>query len=113
MKIADSSANPVGSSTTPVGAGQAGSTRGQPSASQTAAAAGTASAAPEASAQLELSSAAATLVAGNTDEGSFDAEKVQRISQAIADGKFTVNADAIADKLISNAQEQLGRNSQH
>jgi len=38
----------------------------------------------------------------------FDAEKVQRISEAIRDGKFTVNADAIADKLIANAQELLG-----
>ena len=47
------------------------------------------------------------LAAGST-EGVFDAEKVQRISEAIRDGKFTVNADAIADKLIANAQELLG-----
>ena len=64
--------------------------------------------APEASAQLELSSTAASLMA-STDEGSFDVEKVNRISQAISEGKFTINPDAIADKLISNAQELLSR----
>lgn len=68
---------------------------------------------PEASAQIELSSTATTLRAGGSDEGSFDVEKVNRISQAITDGKFTVNADAIADKLIANAQEVLSRMSPH
>ncbi|MCH7344006.1 flagellar biosynthesis anti-sigma factor FlgM [Pelomonas sp. CA6] len=68
----------------------------------------------EAGTQVELSSTATHLVAGaKSDEGSFDAEKVKRISQAIADGKFTVNADAIADKLIANAQEMLGRAMPH
>jgi negative regulator of flagellin synthesis FlgM len=37
----------------------------------------------------------------------FDADKVAAIRQAIADGKFTIRADAIADKLISNVQELL------
>ncbi len=32
----------------------------------------------------------------------FDAEKVARMSQAIADGSFTVNPEAIADKLLAN-----------
>jgi len=62
----------------------------------------------EASAQVDLSATAAAL----NDEGAdpaFDAAKVERIAQAIKDGKFTVNPDAIADKLISNAQELLGR----
>ena len=63
----------------------------------------------EASAQVELSNTAATLMSGVG--GEFDAEKVARISQAIADGKFTVNADVIADKLIANAQELLGKTS--
>jgi negative regulator of flagellin synthesis FlgM len=39
----------------------------------------------------------------------FDAAKVERIAQAIRDGKFTVNPEAIADKLIVNAEELLGR----
>lgn len=42
-------------------------------------------------------------------EGSFDQAKVDRISQAIREGTFKVDAGAIADKLISNAQDLLGR----
>ncbi len=61
----------------------------------------------EASATVALSSTVAQL-AGGGQEGVFDADKVKRISEAIRDGKFTVNADAIADKLITNAQELLG-----
>lgn len=60
----------------------------------------------DASAKVQLSSTAATLLStGNSAD--FDADKVARISQAIADGSFKVNADVIADKLISNAQELL------
>jgi negative regulator of flagellin synthesis FlgM len=82
---------------------------GERKASATPAKAGTAGAA-EASAQVELSSTASTLATGSTD-GSFDAEKVQRVSQAIRDGKFQVNPEVIADKLIANAQELLGKTS--
>lgn len=61
-----------------------------------------------ASAKVELSATAAAL---STDaaEGSFDQAKVERIAQAIRDGSYQINADAIADKLISNAQELLGK----
>jgi negative regulator of flagellin synthesis FlgM len=71
---------------------------------------GTEGQATEASAQVELSAAAAAL---NVDAGSaeFDSEKVNRITQAIREGKFTVNPEAIADKLISNAHELLSRTS--
>lgn len=64
----------------------------------------------EASSQVALSSAATQLLSG-TDAvaGDFDAEKVARISQAIAEGKFQVNAGAIADKLLANARELLGK----
>jgi negative regulator of flagellin synthesis FlgM len=67
--------------------------------------------APESSAKVELS-AAATLLSG-ADSGDFDAAKVERIAQAIRDGKFEVNADAIADKLIANTRELLTPRSQH
>jgi negative regulator of flagellin synthesis FlgM len=60
----------------------------------------------EASAQVELS---ATALLGG--DGDFDVEKVTRIAQAIRDGKFTVNAEVIADKLIANAGELLGKSS--
>jgi negative regulator of flagellin synthesis FlgM len=63
-------------------------------------------AAGEPSARVELSSQAT--VAGNeASRADFDSEKVARIAQAIRDGKFQVNAEAIADKLIANAQELL------
>lgn len=60
------------------------------------------------SARVELSQAAATL-STPAGEASFDGAKVERIAQAIRDGKFTVNPEAIADKLIVNAEELLGR----
>ena len=107
MKIGNSpeaAAAPVG--TDKPAAAQAGRT-------QPHGAAGGAKKAPEASAQIELSSTATKLLSGVSEEGSFDAEKVSRISQAIAEGKFRVNADAIADKLIANAQELLSRTQTH
>ena len=58
----------------------------------------------EPSAKVALSNAALA--------GDFDSEKVERIAQAIRDGKFQVNAEAIADKLISNAADLLGRSTQ-
>lgn len=60
----------------------------------------------EASAKVELSSQAA-LQGGDASRADFDKAKVDRISQAIRDGKFEVNAEAIADKLIANARELL------
>jgi negative regulator of flagellin synthesis FlgM len=65
---------------------------------------------PEPSAKVALSSSAA-LGAEGADPATFDEAKVERISQAIRDGHFKVDAGAIADKLIANAQELLGRGS--
>jgi len=62
----------------------------------------------EESAKVELSATALGVTESNAD---FDAEKVQRIAQAIRDGKYEVHADVIADKLIANARELLERSS--
>ncbi|HMO46093.1 MAG TPA: flagellar biosynthesis anti-sigma factor FlgM [Rubrivivax sp.] len=63
-------------------------------------------AAAEPSARVQLSS---QVRAGGSDAGraDFDTDKVERIAQAIRDGKFQINAEAIADQLIANAQELL------
>ncbi|MBI4292033.1 MAG: flagellar biosynthesis anti-sigma factor FlgM [Betaproteobacteria bacterium] len=39
----------------------------------------------------------------------FDAQRVAQIKQAIKGGTFSVNAEAVADKLIANAYEVLGK----
>lgn len=63
----------------------------------------------DSSAKVELSATAAGLMAGVKGvPAEVDAAKVTRVAQAIADGTFRVNAEAIADKLIANAQEVLG-----
>lgn len=64
----------------------------------------------EASAQVALSSSALGVDDASAE---FDSDKVNRIAQAIRDGKFQVNPEAIADKLIANAQELLSRTSSH
>ena len=63
------------------------------------------SAQPEASSKVALSPAASLLV--NDGNAEFDAAKVARIAAAIRDGKFQVNAEAIADKLIAHTKELL------
>jgi len=69
-----------------------------------------AAAGPDESAQVKLSSTATGLLDKTaTSSSDFDADKVARIQQAMANGTFKVDAGAIADKLISNAQELLGK----
>jgi negative regulator of flagellin synthesis FlgM len=39
----------------------------------------------------------------------FDTKRVDEIKQAISEGRFTVNSDAVADKLLASVQELLIR----
>ena len=66
---------------------------------------------PEPSAKVELSPAAALLARAQAD-GTFDAQKVEKLAEAIRNGSFQVDAEAIADKLLANAHELLGRSAQ-
>ena len=79
-----------------------------PAASERKGAAATKPPVAEASAHVALSPAAAAL-SGAESDATFDAGKVERIAQAIREGQFKINAEAIADKLIVNAQDLLGR----
>lgn len=62
---------------------------------------------------VALSSAATTLLSGSTGaqaaSAEFDAEKVERIQRQVEQGTYRVNPEAIADKLLANARELLGR----
>jgi negative regulator of flagellin synthesis FlgM len=39
----------------------------------------------------------------------FDVKKVEEIRSAISEGRFKVNADAVADKLLSSVSDLLGK----
>jgi negative regulator of flagellin synthesis FlgM len=62
----------------------------------------------EASATVDLSATASLRAQGRGDVA-FDQAKVDRMTVAIREGSYKVNAGAIADKLIANAEELLGR----
>ena len=57
------------------------------------------------SSKVTLSSAAAGLLTSN--DGDFDVAKVSSVKQAIDNGTYKINPEAIADKLISNAKDLL------
>jgi len=54
--------------------------------------------------EVKLSSLASQLLASD-NELPFDAGRVAEIKQAISEGKFSINAGAIADRLIVSAKE--------
>jgi negative regulator of flagellin synthesis FlgM len=47
--------------------------------------------------------------AARSDASVIDTQKVASVRSAIQDGTYVVNPEAIADKLLSNAQEMLNR----
>ncbi len=60
---------------------------------------------------VTVSTAARSMAAaaGRSDAADVDMDKVNAVRAAIQQGTYTVNAAAIADKLLSNAQELLKR----
>lgn len=63
---------------------------------------------PTAGAQVSVSSLARTLEQNDRAVGSdFNSQKVADIKAAIKNGTFTINPEAIADKMLNNAQEML------
>ena len=55
---------------------------------------------------VTLSDASARLATG--DSGTFDSGRVGQIKQAIRDGRFEVNSEIVADKLIASVRELFG-----
>lgn len=56
---------------------------------------------------VSLSSLAGSLQ--GSDKPPVNSAKIQEIKQAIAEGRFKINPDAIADGLIESARELIGR----
>lgn len=61
--------------------------------------------------KVQLSDLAARLAQLETQfgAGDFDAKKVEEVRNAIAEGRFQVNAEAIADKLLGSVADLLGK----
>lgn len=56
---------------------------------------------------VSFSPSARALDSQNRTNTDFDADRVKAMREAISNGSFRINADAIADKLLSNAEEFL------
>ncbi len=61
--------------------------------------------------RVQVSDLAARLSQLETQFGSaeFDVKKVEEVRAAIAEGRFKVNADTLADRLLSSVAELLAR----
>jgi negative regulator of flagellin synthesis FlgM len=44
-------------------------------------------------------------------DGEFDAKRVEEVRNAIAEGRFSVNSEAVADRLLASVSELLGKKS--
>jgi negative regulator of flagellin synthesis FlgM len=63
--------------------------------------------APSTSGEVELSRLA-SLLSASDGAPPFDVARVTEIKQAISEGKFSIDANAIADRLIVSARELIG-----
>jgi negative regulator of flagellin synthesis FlgM len=103
MKISQPSDNPKPVNTT----AQPATSKGSQSASSAAHAAASTST-QSAGVAVTVSTLARSMGAAKTGEtADVDMAKVNSVRAAIKDGTFVVNAEAIADKLLSNAQDML------
>lgn len=68
-----------------------------------------AAAVPAAGVPVTVSTAVRALDPAQRSAGVFDSGKVKAVREAIDNGTFSVDAEAIADKLLSNAQEIISR----
>jgi negative regulator of flagellin synthesis FlgM len=59
------------------------------------------------STKVELSAGASTAMSTSGQDGVFDADKVARMQEAIANGTYVISPEGIASKLIANARELL------
>ena len=65
----------------------------------------------DAAAEVHLSELAAQLQSPG-DTATFDASRVAEIKQAIAEGRFEIHSEAIADRVIASASELVGARRQ-
>jgi negative regulator of flagellin synthesis FlgM len=61
------------------------------------------------SVQLSGMSARMNQLEAQFPQGSFDAQKVSEIRSAITEGRYQVDAGAVADKLLASAAQLTGR----
>ncbi len=61
----------------------------------------------ESASDVQLSNLSSQLLT-TEDSFAFDTARVAEIRQAIAEGRFSINPEAIAERLIASAQELLG-----
>ena len=59
----------------------------------------------------DLSSQLAALESRISSGGAFDASRVENIKNAMREGRFKVNAEAVADKLLDSVRELLRKPS--
>ena len=111
MKIGHAADSPVASATNGATSEEVAAT-GRARGNASTASAGAAAQSPlDAGSTVALSTTAASLLASGAP-AEFDSAKVALMADAIARGSYVVNPEAIADKLIANAQELLAKAKQ-
>lgn len=109
MKIESSSDSYIGSVAGGPQKADSASAAGSENAAAGAVASASAAAKPQSGVVVSLSLASQAISSASGTGGEvFNAQKVEAMKLAIANGTFQVNPEAIADKMLSNAAEMLG-----